>query len=307
MTGWRLVSDIGGTNVRFARASGDVLFQPRIYPVSRHGSFLSALRHYVDETGNLEDCLGAAIGAAGPVAYGQVTLTNVPWTVSEAEVSLEIDAPCVLINDVEATALSVPVLSNKDFAVLGKLAPQLESAKRLVVVNVGTGFGAASLAKTACGWISNPSEAGHMSLRHPDGHDERFCQSFSTVEDALSGRGLCALHAATIAEGQELSSSDIFARCHADVACSKTLKLFLELLGDVLGNLALAVAAWDGVFLCGSVVKPLAKMGEFEPLRQAFEKKGPMSAWMRRIPIAVIMKEDVALSGLAALPLPPRT
>ena len=90
MTGWRLVSDVGGTNVRFARAAGGGLFALQAYPVSRFASFSEAVRAYLDETGGKGGCIGAAIGAAGLVAFGKVSLTNMAWEISEADVSDEL-------------------------------------------------------------------------------------------------------------------------------------------------------------------------------------------------------------------------
>ncbi len=116
MTGWRLVSDVGGTNVRFARTSGGCLFALQAYPVSRFASYSAAARAYLDETGGLHGCIGAAIGAAGLVSHGKVTLTNLAWDISEAEVSSELSVPCRLINDVEAVAYSVSGISGTGFA-----------------------------------------------------------------------------------------------------------------------------------------------------------------------------------------------
>jgi glucokinase len=95
-------------------------------------------------------------------------------------------------------------------------------------------------------------------------------------------------------------------RANADLGCAKVLHYFTRVLGDVLGNLALAVAAWDGVFLYGGVARAFGGVASVDLLRQAFENKGVMSERMRRIPIALVVKEDAALVGLAAVPMPGR-
>ena len=71
----------------------------------------------------------------------------------------------------------------------------------------------------------------------------------------------------------------------------------------MLGNQVLAVAAWDGVFLCGSVARSLVNTADLAILRQAFEGTGRMSGWMKRVPIAFLTEEYPALAGLAVLPL----
>ena len=213
MTGWRLVSDVGGTNVRFARAEAGKDLQNRSsYPVSRFASFTDALRTYLDETGGKNGCIGAAIGAAGRIAYGAVRLTNLAWYISEAEVSSELGVPCTLINDVQAVAFSLPVLTPADFLTLGSPLPALAAARRLLVANIGTGFGAATLLRTTGGWTSCPSEAGHMSLTFTGWGDDSLRQKFISVEHVLSGRGLCNLHAAIANDAPAHAPSDIIAR-----------------------------------------------------------------------------------------------
>ncbi len=304
MTCWRLISDVGGTNVRFARVfDEDNVVERFSYPVARFDSFLDALRFYADETGGIAGCCGAAIGAAGPVASGSAKLTNISWTIHEAEVAAEIGAPCAVINDVEAAAHCLPMLAVSEYMLLGEPPPNLETAHRLLIANIGTGFGAAGLVKTGAGWMSSPSEAGHMTLPLPEGHESRLRPKFKSVEDALSGRGLSNLHAALCEDAPLYTAAEICALSASDAKIAATLRLFTHIAGDVLGNLALTLAAWDGVFLVGSVAKGFVHAADRGAFREAFENKGPMKAWMKRIPLALVEKEDAALYGLAALSL----
>jgi glucokinase len=305
VTGWRLISDVGGTNVRFARVFDEENIVQRFsYPVVRFDSFFDALRTYTDETGGLNGCCGAAIGAAGPVSLGSARLTNLSWLINEAEVAAEIGAPCIVINDVEAAAHSVPSMSESDYIALGGPSPNLRTARRLLIANIGTGFGAASLVRTAAGWISSPSEAGHMSLALPEGHESALRSKIKSVEDALSGRGLPNVHASLSGDPSPYSAEEICTRSERKFAA--TLGVLTKIAGDVLGNLALALAAWDGVFLIGSVAKGFAHAADHAAFREAFENKGPMNELMRRIPVALVEKIDVTLFGLAALSLRPR-
>ena len=53
-----------------------------------------------------------ALGVAGPVVDGQVTMTNVPWRVRTADVVAATGSSTVrLLNDLEAMAYAVPVLT----------------------------------------------------------------------------------------------------------------------------------------------------------------------------------------------------
>lgn len=304
MTGWRLISDAGGTNVRFARASGTRLDAIQAYHVSRFPSFATAMRAYLNETGGAEGCTGAAIAAAGPIARGRVSFTNSDWEISEARVSGELGVPCRLINDVEAAAFSVAGISDADFTTVGALTPDLAAIQRILVANIGTGFGAATLIRANGTFVSCPSEAGHMSLAFQDWPDTAMQRRFPSVEHVLSGRGICDLYAALSQSPPPASAADIFARSQADPHSSAALELFTKVAGSVLGNLVLATAAWDGVFLCGSVARSLAKTADPALFRQAFEGTGRMSAKLRCVPVALLNSENPALAGLAVLPLP---
>jgi len=304
MSGWRLVADVGGTNVRFARAhDGNELQERRSYPVSRFPTFLLALRAYLNETGGADGCAGAAIGAAGRIAAGKVTLTNLAWDISEKEVAAEVGAPSTLINDVQAVAFSLPALSQADLLPLDPLPHDFTEARRALVANIGTGFGASTLIRIRDGWTSCPSEAGHMSLNFMDWGGNNLKQQFTSVEHVLSGRGLCNLHAAIANTAPCDSPASIIARAGSDTHCAAALRLFTQVAGNVLGDLVLAVAAWDGVFLFGSVAKGVAQAGDLSILRQAFEGTGRMSGWKKQIPLALIGRDDAAMVGLAALPL----
>jgi glucokinase len=304
MTGWRLVSDVGGTNVRFARAATGNLFALQAYPVSRFPSFYAALGAYIGESGGPYGCMGAAIGAAGPVSSGKVSLTNLAWEIAEAEVSSLLGTPCKIINDVEAVAFSVPGISTTGFCAIGTLTPNLAALQRVSVANIGTGFGAATLLRTDGFWVSCPSEAGHVSLCFPDWDDIALQRQFPSVEHVLSGRGISNLHAALSKQPNLLPAADIFSQAGADPDCAATLRLFTRIAGNALGNLVLSSAAWDGVFLCGSVARSLAKSADLSVFREAFEGTGPRSAWLKRVPVALLTDENPALAGLAALPLP---
>jgi glucokinase len=222
------------------------------------------------------------------------------------EVAEEIGAPCTLVNDVEAAAYCIPGLANSEALMIGDVVPKLETAHRLLAANIGTGFGAAILVRTPGGWFSSPSEAGHMSLPLPEDQEASLRPRFRSVEDVLSGRGLVNLHKALGNDEAALDAAEICNRAPSDPKCAATLGFFTQIAGDVLGNLALAFASWDGVFLFGSVAKGFAHVADHALFREAFESKGVMAEWMKRTPVALVEKQDAALFGLAALPIRPQ-
>ena len=88
MRPWRLVADVGGSNVRFARAHQQhALGERSAYPLSTYASFYDALTAFLDETKGAEGCASAAIGVAGPIDGDSVKVTNAPWTIKAGEVA----------------------------------------------------------------------------------------------------------------------------------------------------------------------------------------------------------------------------
>lgn len=307
MTSWRLVVDVGGTNARFARATGGVLGARRSYNVRQFESFIDALAAYLDETGGASGCVGAAIGAAGPVDSGIATLTNAHWRIDAREISLHLNVPAAVVNDLEAAAFSLPGLSAAELRFLGDPAVLFSNPSRLLAANVGTGFGAATLIRAGGSWISCPSEAGHMTFAKASEAEASLPARFASVEHILSGGGLTELYISTAPDAMEKvsrpSAAEILGSVKADRAAAASVEYFTVTLGRVLGDLVLATAAWHGVFLFGSVARGWADVADLDLFRRVFENKGAMTPRMKRVPIALVLQEDAALAGLAFMPL----
>lgn len=310
MTGWRLVADVGGTNVRFARAFRDGRLADRVErAVSEFPAFASALGRYLDQTGDLTGCEGARIAGAGPVADDAIRLTNIDWTIRAGEVSRVLrGAPVALFNDVQAAAMSVPHLSAEDLlpVVNGTGNPD-PSAPRLAV-NIGTGFGAATLAHTEPGWISVPSEAGHMTLAATSAEEFALCtdpgRRFRSVEDVLSGPGLVSLHRhLTAPTGAQAAPAprprQILAQRDTDPVARRAAEMFTALLARICGDLVLATAAWGGLYLFGSVVLGWHDHRACEAFRSIFTAKQKMASRMAAVPVHVVGNDLAPLIGLA--------
>jgi glucokinase len=284
MTGWRIVCDVGGTNIRIARSDKPKQFTHlSVEATARCSSLPEALQHYWLQFDDRQSLLGAAIAAAGPVELGSVTLTNGSLTIERAAISAQIGGrPVVLLNDLEATAYAVPLLKEEDL--LPVVSVSTPTAGPRLVVNVGTGFGAALLIQTTTGWQSVATEAGHMTLGAIEQRSgiERTALGAVSVEDRLSG---LALSGGTIQPFDRHSLSSAFG----------------ELFGAVCGNVVLATGAWGGVTLCGSVAAAWCRTGEFATFTAAFRDKGRMSKRMERVPVSEIILPHPALIGLTTV------
>ncbi|MBY0226890.1 MAG: glucokinase [Hyphomicrobium sp.] len=284
MTGWRLVCDIGGTNIRMARCEGPKkLVSVTVRPTKLCSSFQDTILDYCRAFDDHDRMSGAAIAAAGPVEAGRVTLTNHPMTIDREAVTAGLNGkPVALLNDIEATAYAVPLLSADDIAPV-VAASNPKGGPRLVV-NVGTGFGAALLIETPSGWQSVATEAGHMTFAALEDIDtiKSNVSKPVSVEDKLSG---LALSTATNVPFGQFSAA------------------FTDLFGAVCGNLVLATGAWGGVYLCGSVASAWCRTGDLSSFRAAFQDKGLMSDRMARVEVSEIVLPHPALVGLTTIEL----
>lgn len=305
----RLLADIGGTNARFARSLPDgEIFAKQNYKVADFIDFDSALQRYRADTGSLEACEACVIAAAGPVFGEQLKLTNADWQLNAGEISRALNnIPTHLYNDLEAVALALPHLESADIEPIGDIHNLPEQRQRMLALNVGTGFGAAMTIRCGRGWITCPSEAGHMGFVAQDvagfGLPVSGGDIGITVEDILSGAGLMRIYQAQCLElGSEISAStadEVFARVSDDISAQETLNIFTGWLGRVTHNLALASASWGGVFMTGGVIQGWRSVASHSQFRKNFELEGKMQALMKQTFVAVITREDISFYGLA--------
>lgn len=309
---WRLVADVGGTNVRFARALEDGALADRAeHGTAGYPAFADALAAYLEGIGGTEGCASASIGAAGPVAGGDVRLTNGAWTIRGADVSpLLGGVPVSLFNDLEAAALAIPWLEPADLrpVVTPEAAPEAGGA--LLAVNVGTGFGAAALVPAGEGWISHPGEPGHMTFGATSAEELALRSDLEppalSVEDLLSGSGLVSLYRrfAGPGAGGPGHSQEVLARTGSDEAARRSVELFTTVLARVAGDLVLATAAWGGVYLFGSVALGWREGADLAAFRERFTAKDKMAARMAAVPVYAVTNEAAPLIGLARHRMP---
>lgn len=309
---YTLVADIGGTNSRVALAEGTNVLKDSVTKYSNvdYGGFDEVLTDFIARHDSV-DCVGACAALAGPVRDGNGTLTNLEWHIDEDMLSEVAKAEHVgVFNDLQAQAYAIGNLSEGSVAhVLG--TPSNDPMATKLVIGLGTGFNAALVLDTPKGRLVPPAEAGHVSLparsetelalaRHLD--DTR---GFASVEDVLSGRGLEIVYAYLSAEAgfdKKLSGLDVFSAFEAgtDSIATKTAELFVPMLGNVTGNLALLHLPFGGIYFAGSVARAFSKHFGTLGFEAALKDKGRFAEFMEDFSIHVIEDDFAALTGCAA-------
>lgn len=319
-----LACDIGGTNTRLA-----------LFREEESHRFRSLRRSTVasDEVVSVADAirgfLGAeaaevaagALGVAGPVLDGEVKTTNLPWTLSERDLTSALRFPVRLLNDLEANAHGISELDSSDLAVLqvGR-----ESSGPCVLIAAGTGMGQAIFLRRPDETIVLPTEGGHSDLAPMDERDFILLRALwnrhghASVERILSGPGLFTIYE-LLAEGghfgvpdpevrerirasedpsAEISKAATSGRCGV---CRQLVERFVEHYGAEAGNLALKALATGGVFVGGGIAPKLLSVLEAGHFLRGFLSKGRMRPLLERMPVTVILNDQTALLGAAAV------
>jgi len=136
-----LIGDIGGTNARFALANiGSPGFaEAHTLKCDDFESADAAIKQYLESVGASSPSV-ICLAAAGPIIDGHVRFTNNHWEIAADELAAEFSIEGVqLLNDFEAIAYSVPLLTADDCMPLGLPEPAQLDAEHYMVGVIGPG------------------------------------------------------------------------------------------------------------------------------------------------------------------------
>ncbi|MEM1274710.1 MAG: glucokinase [Pseudomonadota bacterium] len=308
MTDLVLVADIGGTNTRVALARSRALDTSSIrrYANAQAAGFGEVLQRYLSEIDLDRAALsGACAAGAGPVRHGSVTLTNLDWKISPDLLRDTLSVPRVsVLNDLQAQGHAIGFAAANQVVEVVPHPPAAPDATKLVV-GVGTGFNAAPVIETEAGRVVMPSEAGHISLPSVGAAADRVIAyltktfGFADVEEALSGRGISQVHAAL--HGTPKPAQEVMAALDAgDGEAQETVRMVVQLLGAVVGDLALITLPKGGIYLVGGVTRNLAPWLEPFGFAEAMAAKGRFGKFVAQFGVSLVADDYAALAGCAA-------
>ncbi|MEM6773289.1 MAG: glucokinase [Pseudomonadota bacterium] len=313
---WNLVADIGGTNARFAlEQSGEAeLMCLRTYSVSDHGSFSEALEAYLDEAavqgrGPLPEA--ACLGVASPVDASIIQFTNSPWSLDREALSRRLGTPVHLINDFAAVGYGVAELRREHWFSLGGGEP--DGDRPIAVLGAGTGLGVCTLLPVNGRYHVIEGEGGHVDFAPVDAQELAVLQILMarfgrvSVERILSGAGIVNVYEALA----ELAGRDPLHSTAAGITDAalagvesmavRSLEMFCRILGSTAGNLALTLGARGGVYIAGGIAPRFRDFLARSEFRARFEAKGRFSAYLRDIPVRLVIRENLGLEGAVSL------
>lgn len=313
-----LAGDVGGTKTLlglFQRAPlRPIPFAVRAYPTSEYAGFTEMLEAFARDVRPPSRIEAAAVGVAGPVVDQRAQLTNVSWAISAAEIASWSGTRAALLNDLEAMATSVEVLTPDETISLQPGTP--DSDGNAVVIAAGTGLGEAYLHRVNGRLKPVPSEGGHADFAPRSDREIELLRELRAtfgrvdVERILSGPGVLNLHRFThrgrgcaplegVLPGDEPAAVSQAAMEGTCPACAEALDLFVSAYGSEAGNLALRGVATAGCYVGGGIspkILPLIQRGSF---MQAFGSKPPMEGLLARVPVRLILNEEAGVLGAA--------
>lgn len=300
-----IVADIGGTNARFAavRSGGGTLEALRVLHCADYPHITDAIRDYLTSLHPALHITRLCLAVAGPVETDRIDLPNNHWEFSRSALARELGLDLRIINDFTAQLLGVLTLSAEEIEWIGPARPV--PALVIAALGPGTGLGVAGL--TPGGEII-PSEGGHLAFAPASQHELDLLQLLwkdyprLSVERLLSGPGLSALHRAnSLLAGKPaatLAPEAVSAGARkGDDLCVQAVHDFITILGSVAGEVALALGARGGVYLCGGILPRMEGLYDADLLRERFNDKGRFHDYCSNIPLALVHAEHNGLRG----------
>ena len=322
-----VVGDIGGTHARLSllgptgRTLRQVVLESRKYP-----SLEAAVREFLDEARPARKVKAAAFGIAGPVVNGRCVATNLPWVVDERTLSRKLAIKRVtLLNDLVALSLGTLGLPRTKLHLLGDAGAPKKKGGNIAVLAAGTGLGEAVLVWSGDRFLPGATEGGHADFAPRDEGEVELLQFLRSrfghvsYERILSGAGLGNVydffrqkkgleetsenaHSIETAADRNAAIAQFGMSGRSETA-ARAVDLFAGVYGAEAGNLALKTMAIGGVYVCGNIAVKMLSVFDRGGFRRAFADKGRFTPFMEKIPVAVVLDNDVGLAGAARVAL----
>jgi glucokinase len=316
-----LAGDIGGTNSRLAFFAdhGERLESvvEETFASREHANLQTILKKFIASHDSPVDV--ACFGIAGPVKDGRSEAVNLAWIVDARQLAHELHIATVeLLNDLEAYAYGIAMLTPGDLVQLNRGAPN--ASGNAAVIAAGTGLGEAGLYWDGQQHRPFACEGGHTSFAPSDPLQIELLtflrREFEHVswERVLSGPGLYNIYrflretgrgeepAWLTREMQQHDPSAVISQAalgNTNALCRQALDLFVSLYGAEAGNVALTIMATAGVYVGGGIAPKIVDKLTDSTFMQAFVAKGRLKSLLQEIPVHIIMNDKTALLGAA--------
>ena len=316
-----LAGYISGSSVNFARVveqkgDGVRLSGRQTYSCADFSNFDSILNLYLRKS-RAEFSI-ACFGVAGPVINQSVETTNLPWRLTAADLKSDFGFRSVkLVNDLVATAHGLSCLQPRHFFTLNKGDDSADG--NLGLISAGTGLGEALIYADGGRLTPVASEGGHGDFAPGNQLEVELYQYLYSelgqveVEDIVSRRGLQNIfnflvdtqggkHGAWVDKADNIPGAIVEkALAGKDRTASRTLDIFIDCFASEAANLTLKGITLGGLYVGGVIAPRIVTAMDSGRFMKRFIKKGKMELLLTSTPVRVIIYEQTALRGAAAI------
>ena len=256
-------------------------------------------------------------GVAGPVLDGHAILSNIMWEIDSDELSNHFGVKNVhLINDLEATAYGLAMLTEKDIAVIHK--GNTAAVGNAAVIAPGTGLGEAGLYWDGNYYHPFATEGGHCDFAPRNEFDFKLYTFLQKKFDHVSwerlvcGPGIVTIyHFLRVEKNREepgwlkekFKNGDEAAVISQHVKqseiCKETMQLFIRYLAQESANLVLKLKATGGLFIGGGIAPQIVSLLENNKFHSSFCQSGRLNYLLKKVPVKIILNTKTALLGAA--------
>ena len=307
-----LLGDIGGTNARFAvTSSGDSSYSNfKKLHCADFDTVNEAIKHYLNDIG-LSKLENIFLAVAAPIYGDKVKVVNNHWVIDKRELSRIFSVKNInLINDFESIAYAIDAINESSYQNLGSLM-QGHTKKlqyNVGIVGPGTGLGGSGLRKSRKRQIACAAELGHVGFAPQNKMQKELTEvlkeKYNRVvnETFVSGPGIENIYWALLQiknkHYEETSTEEIFSQINDDELAKQSIEIFFEMLGQVAGDFALAIGAFDGILITGDLVNNHRSLIKESRFRFGFDNKDHYQDLMQKIPTSLINVSEIGLLGI---------
>jgi glucokinase len=316
-----LAGDIGGTKTRLACVdvvNNRLVVQHEAKFPSREFPGLAAILEtfLADSSAKIDT---ACLGIAGPVIHGRCRATNLPWIVEEGQLQGATGISRVaLINDLEATAYAIEVLTGDDVVEIQAGSGDAEGNR--AVIAAGTGLGEAGMFWNGQKYLPFASEGGHADFAPRDDLEIELLRyliarfGHASWERVVSGPGLVNIYQFLSDREPGRSPPEIedemrqhdpamviaqAAKGQRCPVCSQALRMFVSLYGSEAGNLALKLMARGGLYIAGGIAPKIIDELRQPVFLESIRAKGRFQSLLQAIPVRIVTTDRAPLLGAA--------
>jgi glucokinase len=311
MSGFGLIADVGGTNIRLALVdlkTGEI-GRLQKYLCADYPSIADVIALYLEKQN--ETVTQACVAIACPTDKDWIAMTNHSWAFSKKQVQEQLGFDNFhVINDYTGIAMSIPTLTDEQKIQIG--GEPAKTGEPIAVYGPGTGLGVAHLIHHDSEYVCIPGEGGHVEFASNDekeAHVLAFLQKrygHVSAERLLSGPGLVNIYQGLMdmhgKVAEDLQPADVTTRGldGSCPVCVEAMEVFCRALGSFGGNLALNMSTFGGVYIAGGIITRFMDFFKNSDFRKRFEAKGRFVDFVAKVPVYVITEEQPGLQGAAA-------